>query len=71
MKAVIDRFEGNYAVTLFGDKEVKVDLARELLPADAKEGDILNVSFQIDKEATDTRRAKIECLLLKLKTKNK
>ena len=37
MKAVIDRFEGNYAVLLFGTKEIKVDFPRELLPAAVKE----------------------------------
>ncbi|NLL58450.1 MAG: DUF3006 domain-containing protein [Firmicutes bacterium] len=31
MKAVIDRFESNYAVVLFGDKGKKVDIPRQLL----------------------------------------
>ena len=71
MKAVIDRFEGNYAVVFFGDKEIKVDIPRELLPPGVKEGDILNVSFEADKGATQVQREKIEGLLQKLKYKNK
>lgn len=71
VKAVIDRFEGKYAVLLFGDDEAKVDILRELLPGDAKEGDILNVSFEVDKAATQAQREKIEGLLQKLRNKNK
>jgi len=37
MKAVIDRFEGDYAVVLFGDEEIKVDIPKELLPQEPRE----------------------------------
>ncbi len=70
MRAVIDRFEENYAVILFGDSEIKVDIPRELLPEGAREGDILNVSFEIDPDSTRAQREKIEGLLKKLKEKN-
>ena len=33
MKAIIDRFEGDYAVVLFGDEEIKVDM-QKLLPSE-------------------------------------
>ena len=45
MKAVIDRFEGDHAVVLFGDDELKVDIPRQLLPPGAKEGSWLKVSY--------------------------
>ncbi len=50
MKAVIDRFEGDHAIVLFGDEETKVDIPRQLLPLGVKEGDWLNVSFELDPE---------------------
>lgn len=36
MKAVIDRFEGEYAVLLIGEDETRVNLPRKLLPAGAR-----------------------------------
>ncbi len=67
MKGVIDRFEGNYAVVLCGDKEVKMDVPRELLPGNAKEGDWINISFDLDPEETAKRRERVKGLLDKLK----
>ena len=32
VKAVIDRFEGEYAVVLVGDEEIKLDVPINLLP---------------------------------------
>ncbi len=32
MKAVIDRLEGDTALILLGDKEIKVDIPRQFLP---------------------------------------
>jgi hypothetical protein len=66
MRAVIDRFEGGYALLLFGDQEINVELPRELLPPGAGEGDILAVSFQIDHEAATAQKNKIAGLLDKL-----
>lgn len=70
MRAVIDRFEGSYAIVLFGDREIEVDIPSDLLPKGAKEGDILKVNFDIDQSTTDAQREKIESLLHKLKNKN-
>ncbi len=70
MKAVIDRFEGDYAVVLFGDEEFKVDILRKLLPEGAKEGSWLNVSFELDSEGTQKQEQKIKDLLDKLKNKS-
>ncbi len=71
MKAVIDRFEGDHAVVLFGDDEIKVDIPRQLLPPGAKEGSWLKVSFELDPESEKQQREKIEGLLDKLKRKGK
>lgn len=66
MKAVIDRFEGDYAVVLFGDKEVKVDIPIKLLPREAREGSWLNITFEVDQEGTRKQEEKVKGLLDKL-----
>lgn len=71
MKAVIDRIESEYAVVLFGDEEIRVDIPRKLLPKGAKEGSWLNVNFELDPEGEKKQREKIEGLLEKLKKKSK
>ena len=71
MKAVIDRFEGNYAVVLFGDKEIQADIPKILLPKGSKEGSWLNIIFELDEAGTKKQEEKISALLEKLKNKNK
>ncbi len=67
MRAVLDRFEEDSAILLFGDGELLVELPRKLLPPGAVEGDILTVSFEIDRRATAEQRRKIAGLLERLK----
>jgi hypothetical protein len=50
MKAVVDRIEGELAVLLLGDKEVKLDVALAELPSGTKEGSWLKVKFELDPE---------------------
>ncbi len=69
MKAVIDRFEGNVAVLLVGDKEEKVDFPKTLLPKGSKEGSWLKVVIELDEEGTAKQTEKIEGMLDKLKNK--
>jgi len=71
VKAVIDRFEGEYAIVLFGEDEIKVDIPKVLLPEGAKEGSWLNVSFELDLEETKSRKDRIQSKLDKLKKKGK
>ncbi len=70
MKAVIDRFEAEHAVVLVGDKEIKVDIPKELLPKGSREGSWLNVTFELDAEGTKKQKEKISKLLEKLKSKD-
>lgn len=69
MKAVIDRFEGEYAIVLFGDDEIKVDIPKKLLSGEVQEGSWLRVSFELDEEGTLGQKKKINDLLDKLKGK--
>lgn len=71
MKAVIDRFEGDYAIMLFGDEEIRADIPRQLLPESAKEGSWINVSFELNVEGRKKQEEKIQELLEKLKKKGK
>ncbi len=71
MKAVIDRFEESYAVVLVGDNEIQFCIPRSLLPAGAKEGSWLNISFDIDKEGEQKQRDKIQNLLDKVKNRHR
>ena len=71
MKAVVDRIEGDRAVLLFGDEEIKVDFPLVLLPAGVNEGSIIQATFQLDHVSESQQREKISDLLEKLKDKNK
>ena len=48
---VIDRFEGDWAVMELGRKVFNIP--RLLLPAEAREGDVINIDSSIDREATE------------------
>ncbi len=71
MKAVVDRLEGNIAVVLFGDKEIKVDIPRQLLPEGTKEGSWLKINFELDLKGEKQQRERIKGLLDKLKNKHR
>lgn len=71
MKAVIDRFEAEYAILLFEDYEVQVDFPKVLLPERVKEGDVVSLDIQINGQETEKRRSNAENLLEKLNRKNK
>ena len=63
MKGIIDRFEGSFAVVELENGEMK-NIKRELVPMEAKEGDILIIgeNITIDHEETEKRRKDIEKL---------
>ncbi len=75
-KAVIDRFEEEWAVLLFGEEERRVDVPREELPSGAREGHWLRVeldgerrivSMEIDEEETARTRERIADKLARLR----
>ena len=71
MKAVIDRFEGSFAVLLVGKDEVRVDLPRKLLPGGAQEGSWIDITLGLDQSGELKQREHIEGLLDKLKRKQR
>jgi hypothetical protein len=46
MKAVIDRFEGKFAVLIVGEDEQRMNVLKKLLPKQSREGSWLQVEIQ-------------------------
>jgi hypothetical protein len=67
MKAVIDRFEGEYAILIVGEEERRFNVPRKLFPKRAKEGLWLQVEIRdgevcditIDDQETERARQRI------------
>lgn len=59
MKVTIDRFEGDYAVVELENREM-ADLPKSLVPSGANEGDILEITLDLDE--TEARKRRIEKL---------
>lgn len=65
MKLILDRFEGEFAICEKEDGTI-VDIRRDLLPKEAKEGDILlfeGESIIIDEQASLERKEYIKKLM--------
>ena len=56
MRVIVDRFEGNIAVVELENGSV-IDCPKALLPANSKEGSILNIT--VDEVATNEKLQKI------------
>jgi hypothetical protein len=75
MKAVIDRFEGKFAVLIVGEDEQHLNVLKELLPRLSKEGSWLQVEIQngevisavIDEEETANAKQRIADKLARLR----
>ena len=71
-KFIIDRFEDDWAVIeTLEEPIVHFNIPINLLPQNAKEGDVLNLDISIDKETTKQRRNKILDKLNSLKKQDK
>jgi len=70
-KVTLDRIEEGTAVLLVRDEEtIKIDIPLFLLPADSKEGDILDITIVRDLKETEDAKERVSALLEKLKNKN-
>lgn len=70
IQAVIDRFESSKAVLLLGDDQVQVVWPRNILPSEVQEGDILQISLEVDHEATESAKEEAKRLLEQVLAKN-
>ncbi len=59
---IIDRFEEDWAVLEYDDETYKYNVPRALLPDNAKEGDVLRISLEIDQEEAEKRKEAIRKL---------
>lgn len=60
----IDRFEGEFAVCIY-DNGATINIKKHLIPSDAKEGDIIEISnncYIINKEKTKSKFDEIKKL---------
>lgn len=70
-KVTLDRIEEGNAVLLIRDDEsVKINIPLFLLPADSREGDILDITITRDVQETEDAKERVSGLLEKLKSKN-
>ncbi|AKB13811.1 Protein of unknown function [Methanosarcina thermophila] len=70
-KVTLDRIEEGNAVLLVRDDEsVKINIPLFLLPAESKEGDILDITITRDVQETEDAKERVSGLLEKLKNKN-
>ena len=68
MKVILDRFEGDFAVCEKKDRTM-LNVKRDKLPPEAKEGDILNINddiITVDPAATNKRKNTVNKLFADL-----
>ena len=67
MRATIDRIESSLAVMIAQDDEsVRFSLPLSLLPAGSREGDIVVIGIELDREATTAARGRVSDRIDKL-----
>lgn len=71
MKVTLDRIEDGIAVLLIrNDESIQINIPIELLPADCREGDILDITISRDLESTKAAKERVSSLIERLKKKN-
>ncbi|MFT9494637.1 DUF3006 domain-containing protein [Anaerosolibacter sp.] len=55
---ILDRIEGDWAIIEYG--KIMLQLPKELLPENAKEGDILHIHISVDIDQTNRRKERLE-----------
>lgn len=67
LKATVDRFEADKVVLIVEEEKAPLVLSRALLPKETKEGDVLLITLEIDKEATEQSKEETTKLIRKLR----
>ena len=60
MNVVIDRIEGNIAIIELPERGGRIEIPVKFLPKGAGEGNVLDMSFRLNKEEEKSRREKIK-----------
>ncbi len=61
MRVVIDRFEGDYAICETENRQM-INIRKNDIPFNAKEGDVLKINIEFDREETMRRKEEAEKL---------
>jgi len=70
-KVTLDRIEEGIAVLLVRDEgSIRINIPLFLLPAESKEGDILDITIIKDLQETEDAKERVSSLLEKLKKKS-
>lgn len=67
LNAVIDRFEGETAIVLVGEKEQQLDVLKGHLPEGATEGNFMVINFELSEKQQQFKERKLEIFLEKIK----
>lgn len=62
----LDRIEENTAVILVGDDGYTIEISKDLLPEDAKEGDLLSIRLELKDRKTKAEKERVDRLIKKL-----
>jgi|YelNatPaOPRAMG01_1025707.scaffolds.fasta_scaffold14390_3 hypothetical protein len=66
IRAVIDRFEGKMAVLIAEEDGERIILPARFLPDKCSEGDVVDITFAINKEASEKAKSEVQDLIDKL-----
>ena len=70
LRGVVDRIEGDVVVVVLSDGN-QLLVKRHHLPAEVKEGSVLDVVFSVNEEAAEEQRQKVEDLQQRLTEKGR
>ena len=63
---ILDRIEGDKAVIIVGEDKGTIEITKDLLPGNCKEGDMLSISLQIKDRKTRSEKERVKSLIKKL-----
>lgn len=67
---IVDSIEDDIAVILIGDEEKKISIPVKYLPSNATEGDVIDISLNINKDETIKRSQKLKSFMERIFEEN-
>ncbi|MCF8010708.1 MAG: DUF3006 domain-containing protein [Clostridiales bacterium] len=71
MKGDVKTIEGGFAIIEIGVSRYKIIMPVHLLPQDVKEGQVLNINMELDRDSTQNNHCKVTHIKDKLDKRNK
>jgi len=69
IRGAIDRFEGDLAIFISEDDDLRLEIPMALLPEDSSEGSIVEIKIKVKKNKEKEAKEKVKKLIEELKTK--